>query len=285
MSSVEVSMRKIPVRLNVVGTMVVILLGTASCGPPAPPSRGSGPLAAPVHSITVTMLPAQDLFTPFILVIQPHTTVTWDNQDTTAHRIVTTPDHQSFLNPQSFSLQAPAGSHAMFTFSQPGVYHYYEPVLDNWNTHFSRVAAKKDKASPLLAMDGVIWVQGALKTLPLATLNQIPVAHDQFALEFIAIRAPGTISWHNFDEDPHFVGLAPHWSAPINPEDIGIYRMAGTVDVPGGQTVTVSFNTPGLYYYYCRNHDRIDGTTHRAEALMKATEYPLPMEGFVLVAG
>ncbi|MDQ2716351.1 MAG: hypothetical protein M3Z08_15715 [Chloroflexota bacterium] len=279
-------MRKIPLRLDVIGTMMLILLGTASCSPATPPSRGSGPLAAPVHpGATVTILPAQDLFTPFILVIQAHTTVTWDNQDIKAHRIITTPDRQTFLNRQAFSLQAAEGNRVTFTFNLPGVYHYYDPALDSWNTQFSRVAARKGNGSAPLAMDGVIWVQGSLPTLPLATLNHIPVMHDEFALEFIAIHAPGAVSWHNFDEDPHFVGLVPHWSAPINPEDIGIYRMAGTADVPGGQTVTVSFNTPGLYYYYCRNHDRINETSYRAEALMKASEYPLPMEGFVLVVG
>jgi hypothetical protein len=85
------------------------------------------------------------------------------------------------------------------------------------------------------------------------------------------------------DEDPHFVGLVEGWSAPVNPVDIGLYRIAGTDDVPGGARISVLFDTPGLYYYYCRNHDQVDPLTHRARALPMASEYPIPMEGFVLV--
>ena len=127
--------------------------------------------------------------------------------------------------------------------------------------------------------------------LPSAATNRIPNSHDDFVTEFIAIN-PGSVSWHNFDTDPHFLALVPGWSASthpsqagINPADIGINRIAGTDDVPGGDTITVLFSKPGLYYYYCPNHARINATLHRAEAFAKASEYPIPMEGFVLVVG
>jgi plastocyanin len=107
--------------------------------------------------------------------------------------------------------------------------------------------------------------------------------------EFLAI-TPGSVSWHNFDTDPHFVALVPGWSATsdpsqteINPTDIGVNRIAGTDDVPGGDTIAVIFSKPGLYYYYCVNHAHIDAATHRVEAFKLASEYPIPMEGFILV--
>jgi len=138
-------------------------------------------------------------------------------------------------------------------------------------------------------MDGVIWVKGAISNLPSATTNRIPPKHDDFQTEFLAIN-PGSVSWHNFDTDPHFLSLVPGWSdaddqpqAVINPADIGINRIAGTDDVPGGDTIAVIFSKPGLYYYYCPNHAHIDAATHRAEAFKLASEYPIPMEGFILV--
>src|SRR5690348_17295735 len=62
------------------------------------------------QSTPSVMIPqGQELFTPFIQVIQPHTTLTWQNQDTLAHTIVSTTDHSSFLNPKPFSLTVAPG--------------------------------------------------------------------------------------------------------------------------------------------------------------------------------
>ena len=157
--------------------------------------------------------------------------------------------------------------------------------MSTWNTRVSRVAATRGTPHFPLAMDGVIWVQGTIPDLPTTAVNPIRAGHDEFTSEFLAIAHPGGVTWHNSDEDPHFVGLVAGWSTPVNPVDIGLYRIAGTDDVPGGATVTVLFDTPGLYYYYCRNHDQVDPIAQRALALPKASEYPIPMEGFVLVMG
>jgi plastocyanin len=261
------------------------ILSTASCISSSPTRESRTPTAKTTLQASVTIPRAQDLFEPFILAIAPHTLVTWQNNDTITHRFTTTPDHKTFLNPQSFSLTLVAGKSIQFTFTQPGLYHYYDTAAATWNTTFSRVAATKGTPHFPLAMDAVIWVRGPISGLPSTAINHIPEGHDEFASEFIAISSPGAASWHNFDEDPHFFGIVPNWPAPINPVDVGLYRMAGTQDVPGGQTVTILFNMPGLYYYYCRNHDVIDVTTNRARPLTKASEYPLPMEGFVLVVG
>ena len=230
------------------------------------------------------MLPRnQELFVPFLLVVSPGTIVTWQNEDTIAHQFTTTPQKNAFLNPQTFSFRVPAGGQVQFTFTRPGLYHYYDSGMSTWNASLGRVAAHKATPHFPLAMDGIIWVQGPLSNLPTNASNYIPKGHDEFASEFVAINQPGTVSWHNFDDDPHFVGLVAGWPAPINPTDIGLYRFAGTDDVPGGASISVLFDAPGLYYYYCRNHDQVDPLTHRARALPMASEYPIPMEGFVLV--
>ena len=247
-------------------------------------SAASVQQAPAVFHATVTIARNQDLFAPFVLTVKPNTIVTWQNDDPIAHRFTTTSQQTIFLNPQSFSLTVGASAHSTFVFTRPGLYHYYETTQDSWNSTFSRVVAGKNLRHYPMAMEGVIWVQGAIRNLPSATINFVPGGHDIFTSEFLAIAPAGAVTWHNMDTDPHFVGLVPGWSAPINPVDIGLYRIAGIDDIPGGASVTVLFPTPGLYYYYCRNHDQVDEVTHRARGLMMASEYPIPMEGFVLVA-
>lgn len=243
----------------------------------------------PVHAktarslTTVTIPKNQDMFAPFILVVPLNATVTWHNEDTVAHVVATTPQQSHFLNRETFSLHVPANQQVQFTFKEAGLYHYYDSTMSSWNTMLFRVAAHSGTPHFPLAMDGIIWVQGAISDLPTAAVNSVIAGHDEFASEFLAIDQPGGVSWHNFDADPHFVGLVAGWSGQVNPTDIGLYRIAGTDDIAGGATVTVLFNTPGLYYYYCRNHDQVDPLTHRAKALPMASEYPIPMEGFVLV--
>ncbi len=283
-------MLKIPLRLAIVSAVLLSGLGIGvtlgaviyaahtSHAVPATPDKKA-------QLTTITMPRAQDLFEPFILPVPLHATVTWKNDDTVTHIFTTTPHKHIFLNPQSFSFTVAAGKRVSFTFTHPGLYHYYEKTLCLWNTQFSRVAAKKGVPRYPLAMDGIIWVQGPIVGLPSATLNHVSLNHDQFMFEFVAISQYGSVTWHNFDSDPHFIGLAAGWTAPINPTDIGLYRLAGTADQPGGASITVIFNKPGLYYYYCRNHDHFDPLTYRALVLSKASEYPLPMEGFVLVLG
>jgi hypothetical protein len=53
--------------------------------------------------------------------------------------------------------------------------------------------------------------------------------------------------------------------------------------VRGGAFVTILFDIPGLYYYYCRNHAEVDPVDHRVTARAMSSEFPVPMEGFVLV--
>jgi len=62
-------------------------------------------------------------------------------------------------------------------------------------------------------------------------------------------------------------------------------QIPGTTNAPpNGGTAAFTFHTPGLYYYFCAEHADINSTWHRASAHKDASEYPMPMEGFVLVA-
>jgi plastocyanin len=253
-------------------------------------SRSAGTQRSHTAPLTTVTIPrSQDIFEPFILEVQPNTTLTWQNNDSVAHVFMTTPDQNTFLNLEAFSLRVPAGGRVYFTFKQPGLYHYYDTTMATWDAADARVAAREGVPHFPLAMDGVIWVQGTISNLPSGASNHIPHGHDDFVSEFIALD-PGLVALHNLDTDPHFISDVSGWSASdnpsqagINPADIGLNRIDGTATIPGGDTINLFFSTPGLYYYYCANHARINATLHRAEALLGASEYPIPMEGFVLV--
>jgi plastocyanin len=236
---------------------------------------------AQAAATTVTIPQGHELFSPFILVVQPGTKVTWQNNDTSPHTIMTTSDHNSFLNPESFSLNAAAGQQTTFTFSQPGIYDYYDNTQAKWNSAYKRVAANKGVPDFPLAMEGVIWVQGAISGLPSSVSNGMPDA-DIFTTDFVAISQGGTVTWTNTDGEEHFVVLVSGWSKPINP-------MATTtplISLPGhGMKKSFTFQQPGLYYYYCIAHAHIIPTWHRAATHGSNRVYPLPMEGFVLVGG
>ena len=270
----------------VLAVLLVIVLVAAAFSPLLFARRGIETGGGPVKtsSPTVVTIPrSKNLFEPFILPVEPGTVVTWQNDDLHAHPFMTTPDHALFLNRQSFSFDVAAGASVHFTFTRPGLYHYFETRLDSWNSLLSRVVAGEKKINYPPSMEGIIWVQGSPGTLPSTVVNFVLSGHDDFASEFLAITRDGAVTWHNLDTDAHFVGEAEGWTAPINPADMGLYRIAGTDEEPGGDFVTVLFHTPGLYYYYCRNHTSVDPVDHRATARAMSSEFPIPMEGFVLV--
>ncbi len=235
---------------------------------------------------TVIVPQSQDVFAPFIVPVQPHTTVTWHNEDSVAHVVVTTPERSAFLNTQSFSLTIAPHQTASFTFAQPGLYHYYDNRFSTWSDSYQRVAPNKGVPKYPETMEGVIWVQGNIPNLPSAARNYVVHLRDQIALNFVAVRTGGTVTWHNYDTDAHFFQPVLGWDAPINPADIGINNLEGSDEMPpDGGSRSITFDKPGLYYYYCFTHAAIDPVLLRVYAKNMASEYPIPMEGFVLVTG
>jgi plastocyanin len=232
----------------------------------------------------VTIPEKQDVFSPFLLVVKPGTVVRWQNQDSVSHIIMTTWDQSAFLNPQPFSLYAPARQTVSFTFSQPGIYDYFDNTQAKWDDADHRVAAHKGVPNFPLAMEGIIWVQGHIDGLPSAVTNLIPNGKDDFTSDFLAIQQGGTVSWHNADTDVHYISEVAGWSAPINGMTISALQIKGTQGMPPkGETKTITFAVPGLYYSYCSSHASLNELWHRAQALQDASEYPMAMEGFVLV--
>jgi plastocyanin len=237
-----------------------------------------------VPTFTVTLPQGGGVFAPFIATVPMNSIVIWRNMDGTAHSFTTTPDHTSYLNPEPFSLTALAGGTAKFIFTQPGVYDYYETGAATWNPTDHRVAANAGAPSYPLAMEGVIWVQGPIAGLRSSVTNLIP-GKDEYASAFLAIPQGGSVAWYNGDTDDHDTELVPGWTKPINPVPLEVGREDGTDQAPpNGETKVVTFATPGLYYYYCAIHANVVPRWHRAEAHANASEFPIAMEAFILVA-
>ncbi len=278
----------LPVYKRLSFTLAVAVLGATllvACGSASSSGTSTSRGKPSAHTALVTIPQGQELFVPFILAVQPNTIVTWQNDDTISHTIMTTWDQSNFLNPQAFSLTAAAGQTVSFTFTRPGIYDYFDHAKARWVDADRRVKADARVPHFPLAMEGIIWVQGSIRGLPSAATNLIPKGKDDFMTDFIAITAGGTVSWHNSDTDEHFVDLVYGWSGPINPTEIGPDPVKGTQEAPpAGETSTLTFTMPGLYYYYCSAHADVNLTWHRAQAHQDASEFPIPMEGFVLVA-
>jgi plastocyanin len=264
--------------------ILLVAIPLASCDYASSSVTSSSKSAQSAPSVTIPL--GQELFMPFIQVIRPRTTLTWQNQDSHSHTVMTTWDHSSFLNPEPFSLIVAPGKKASFTFTTPGIYDYFDNTQARWDGSDHRVVANKGGPLFPLAMEGIVWVQGSITGLPSTATNIIPGGKDEFSTDFIAIAQNGSMTWRNHDTDAHFVSLVDGWDAPVNAASLGVVEVKGTQDAPPvGGTATIQFHNPGLYYYYCTAHAAVNSSWHRAQALKVASEYPVPMEGFVLVGG
>jgi plastocyanin len=233
---------------------------------------------------TVTIPHGEDIFDPFILPVQPSVTMTWHNADTVAHTMVTTPEQNAFLNPQTFSLNVAPGQDATLTLTKPGVYYYYDQNEGSWSASYQRVMPNKGLPKYPIAMEGIIWVQGSIPNLPASVQNSVVHLRDEIATFVVAVRTGGTVSWQNHDTDPHYFMTVLGWDAPINPVEVGLDNLLGEDAMPpDGQTKSITFTKPGLYYYFCFTHATVDPVLLRVYARPMASEYPIAMEGFVLV--
>jgi plastocyanin len=244
---------------------------------------GCGTSSAAAVPPVVTIPKGQGVFSPYILPVEPRTRITWHNQDTVAHMIMSTPDHTSYLNPSAIALTVPAGGSVSTTLTQPGIYDYFDTTMAQWNGDDHRVSANAGTPAYPLAMEGVIWVQGKIGGLPSSVTNLIP-GKDLFATDFLAIPSGGSVYFYDGDTDPHTVTEVPGWPAPVNPASFTALSLNGTdAAPPNGETHQLTLDTPGLYYYHCAHHSDVETHWHRVTPKKESSEFPIPMEGFILV--
>ena len=267
--------RRLRPTLGAVG-MIAILFAACATSAITPPAK-----AIPAtHDFTIT---AGHSFSPFIQVVPMNSTVAFINNDSINHDFVSTDDSNAFLNPAAFSSMLAPHSEQETTFSQPGVYEIYDDVLGKWNPDQHRVTALRDTpistATPYpSAVECILWVQGDISGLPATAQNTFTSDSVNFQTNFVAITKGGTVSWQNASAAAMTMQTVPGWSAPLNPVAI-----PPTTIAPNNGTKTITFTTPGLYYYYSSTYADVDPTTHRAVAHAGSASYPVPTEGFVLV--
>ncbi|MBA3823480.1 MAG: hypothetical protein H0X24_06170 [Ktedonobacterales bacterium] len=273
-----------------VTSVVLGVLFLTACGNSSAASTSTTPANTPIPTNGITIDATTKLFTPFVTVVEANTTVTITNSDTVAHNLtsvpVADPTAASFVNPDAAINQTvQGGAKTTLTFTKVGLYDLYDATQATIDPTYHRVAPHKGTAGFPFAAEAVIWVKGTSAGLPTTTKNSVLVGKDAFELDFVAVHTGGTGVWHNYDTDLHYVSLAPSF-AGLNPAKVGdnINKVLGTDDAPptGGNT-TLTFATPGLYYYFCSSHADFDTTLNRAKAHTDASIYPIPMEGFVLV--
>ena len=99
--------------------LAAVSAGCSSAGPAAPAEPAASP--APATSGTAAAVTIQNFaFSPATITVKPGTTVTWTNQDSASHTIM------SDGTPAAFSSGTLAnGATYQFTFTSPGTYPYH----------------------------------------------------------------------------------------------------------------------------------------------------------------
>ncbi len=249
-----------PIRLLGALALLAAMLGGA--GVVAGLHPGTASAATGDHVVSVP----GDRFVPFALTVTVGDTVTWQNTDTDPHTVETVPGQA----PAPIDLTLDPGSSGSFTFTVPGVYHYYCSAHASLDSKTGQVGALPSVDNPAEPMEGVILVQGPVPDAPAAATVSIP--GDSVNPFITTVTAGGTVTWHNADTDPHTVVSVPGNSpAPIN------------LMVQPDADQSITFTTPGLYWYYCNVHAAWDEATGQVGALPSADAPNEPMMGLVAV--
>jgi len=116
---------------------------------------------------------------------------------------------------------------------------------------------------------------------------------DRFTPFGLTIRSGDSVKWINTDTDDHTV-VSNDFFNTANPQGINIV-IPGT-DNNNGQpgTLTLQFDKPGLWAYYCRFHAELDGDhqpvapgpdggIQGGSSFGSATNYGTPMNGVITV--
>ena len=228
---------------------------------------GAGSSAAPARAAVGTAaitMPA-DRFVPFAQTVNVGDTVSWQNKDGDLHTVVTVPGNA----PEALNLTVKPAATATFTFTKPGLYWYYCNLHATWDAGSNQVKAMSTVDDPSQPMEGTILVLGAGSA---AAPAQVVTPGDAFSPFVTTVTAGSTVTWKNTDADIHTVTSAPgNAPAPI------------ALTLKPGASGSMTFTTPGLYWYYCNLHATWDAETAQVSANATSDEPSEPMMGVVAV--
>lgn len=244
----------------------------------AQPTRSSTATAATYGSSGASnhtiIIPNNDMFAPYIAQLNAGDTVTWVNEDTILHTVLTSPTAQGdAVNPIQFQFVLGPGKSASITLHQPGLYYYYCDAHASLPTSGAAVAHTGMRPYPI-PMDGFLYVRGP--GISAIASQTVTISADNRFTPWITVVNPGAVvSWKNQTQRTMSAHGVPGYGL-LNPTALDVQV------APGGNS-SATFQTVGIYDYYSTENAQLDPVWRRPEALPGAIGYPVPMEGIVAV--
>jgi len=237
----------------------------ASCGGASGASNSSGSGASLPSTASVT-IPKADRFEPFLVEIAAGGTVTFTNQDSDAHTVVSMP-----TDPVDFKMLVASGTSVKLTFDQPGMYGYYCDAHSDYDRTTGLIKAKKGADAYPISMYGIILVSGNSLPVVAGKAKIVMPDADRFQPLAIAVRQGTQVTWTNLDSDAHTVLTDPGESVQFK------------FVVPADGHASYTFDKPGMYPYFCDAHATWNSELKRVQSRPGSSEYPAAMEGVVFV--
>ncbi|MEO6798304.1 MAG: plastocyanin/azurin family copper-binding protein [Candidatus Dormibacter sp.] len=238
----------------------------AACGNASTGGTSGGTAGRNFPTTAKVTIPKADRFEPFMLQIAAGGRVTFTNGDADTHTVVSMP-----TDPVDFTLVVASGKSVTQTFTQPGIYGYYCDAHSTYDRTTGLIRANKAADAYPISMYGMILVVG--DTLPVFTgkAKIVMPSADRFDPLAMAVKKGTRVTWTNLDSDAHTVLTDPG----------GSVQFKFVVPANGGASYT--FDTPGIYPYFCDAHALWNSELKRVQARPGSSEYPAAMEGVVFV--
>ena len=220
------------------------------------------------------IIPNNDMFAPYIAQLNVGDTVTWVNEDTVLHTILTSPTMQGdAVNPTQFQFVLGPGKSASLTLRQPGLYYYYCDAHATLVAGGPAAARTGVRAFPV-PMDGFLYVLGqGISASANQTVNMS--SDNRFAPWLTIINPGGVVRWTNQSQRAITLHGVPGYGL-LNPTSLDLR-------VAPGSSAAITFQTVGIYDYYSVESAKVVPVWLRPEALPGVAGYPVPMEGIVAV--
>src|SRR2546427_394400 len=159
-----------PSRQLAVTTLAALLLGPAGCG-------GSGTQTSTYPLTMAIVIPHADRFEPFVTEVAKGANVTFRNDDTDEHTVVSMPtdpvDFKFLVKPRqsvnhtvaatptsatSFKQTVASEKSSSQAFNDIGIHPYFCDLHATWNADLKRVQARTGASEYPAAMEGVVFV-------------------------------------------------------------------------------------------------------------------------------
>lgn len=245
---------------------------TASTAAPTSTATSAAVIRGPANHVVI--VPQTDLFAPYLLVINAGDTVTWMNNDTMVHTVVSAPRAAGgSIDPTPFQFVLQPGQQATITLRDAGLYYYYCGAHATLTPQGRAAALRTVRAYPL-AMDGIIYVRGpqiSAESSATITLS----ATNQFTPWLSVLSRGATVTWSNQTPQAQEVRTSPGYGA-VNPDPFNVSLAANA-------SASITLTTPGLYDYYATGAATLDPIWQRPSARSGVAGYPVPMEGVIAI--